>query len=187
MRLAMYRRDLLRLVPVLAVCLVTGAAHSVARAEDAGLATAVKATYLYKFAPFVRWPDMAQDGPFNICVVGNSDFGNLLDRAVAGQTVDGRTIVIRRYAAITGNPGCQVVYAAGSGTQSVAAILAVLRGQPVLTVTDQQTDPEATGIINFVINDNRIRFEISEAAAAANVLTISSKLLSLAVRNNDRG
>jgi hypothetical protein len=35
-------------------------------------------------------------------------------------------------------------------------------------------------MINFIVADNRVRFEIDEAAARRNGLQISSKLLSLA-------
>ncbi len=56
-----------------------------------------------------------------------------------------------------------------------------MHGAPVLTVTDGATDPAAKGIINFVIADDRVRFEIDNSAALADGLTISSKLLSLAV------
>src|SRR5581483_8974891 len=84
------------------------------------------------------------------------------------------------------DPGCTVAFAAGSAAQ-VAADLAALHGSPVLTVTDGATDPAATGIINFVVVDGRVRFEIDARAAAANRLTISSKLLSLATRVTGAG
>ncbi len=94
--------------------------------------------------------------------------------------VQQRPIVVRRYRTITANPGCQLMYVAGSADQSVASVLAMVRGQPVLTVTDGQTDRKARGIINFVLAQGRVRFQISARAAAANGLAISSKLLSLA-------
>jgi hypothetical protein len=56
----------------------------------------------------------------------------------------------------------------------------MLRGQPVLTVSDAMASPVDRGIVNFVIDDNKVRFEIDERAAEQNHLTISSKLLSLA-------
>ena len=57
-----------------------------------------------------------------------------------------------------------------------------MRGSPVLTVTDAATDAGAHGIVNFVIEGNRVRFEIDLNAAAENHLMISSKPLDLAVR-----
>ena len=151
---------------------------------------AVKATYLHKFAPFVEWPSPTAefpDGNFDVCVVGNDPLGALLDRAVSGENVDGRTIAVRRLVRVTGNPGCSVMYVAGSDAQSVPDALAMVRGMPVLTVTDGETAPNAEGVINFVIADERVRFDIDLGIATADGLTISSKLLSLALHVNGGG
>jgi hypothetical protein len=161
------------------------AGEQAARAQDASLESAVKATYLHKFAPFVEWPNPAAefpDGSFTVCIVGNDPFDGLLDRAVNGQAIAGHQIAIHRLTRVTGNPGCAVLFATGSAAQSVADILAATRGMPVLTVTDSASDPAAKGIINFIVVDNRVRFEIDMHNAASDGLSISSKLLSLAVR-----
>jgi hypothetical protein len=55
-----------------------------------------------------------------------------------------------------------------------------VRGTPVLTVTDE-AQGSAHGIIHFVIRGNRVRFAIDDAAAAKNGMTISSKLMRLAL------
>jgi len=173
-----------------AAWLVAFAAMHTASPQGASLEYAVKATYLYKFAPFVEWPNESAEfpaGAFTLCVVGNPPFGTTLDRAVEGQTVAGRPITIRRFAAISSDPGCTVMYVAGLDAQSAAADLAAVHGLPVLTVTDDARDPAARGIINFVITENRVRFEIDEQAAAASGLTISSKLLALATHVTQRG
>jgi len=162
------------------------------RAQEDSVVSAVKATYLYKFAPFIEWPTPTAefpDGSFTICVVGNDALGSMLDRAVSGQGIAGHPIVVRRYSGVTGNPGCAVMYVANG---LAAAGLAAVRGMPVLTVTDgtagppgadsQGAGPHVRGIINFVISEGHVRFEIDSSAAAANGLTVSSKLLSLAVR-----
>jgi hypothetical protein len=158
-----------------------------ARPDDGALELAVKATYLCKLPAFVAWPvSTAGTNDFVLCVVGRGPFGALLDNAAAGQTVQQRPIAIRRYQTITSNPGCELMFVAGSDAQSVASILAGVRGAPVLTVTDGQTDAAATGIVNFVLIDGHVRFEIDQRAALDNNLVISSKLLSLAARVRDR-
>jgi regulator of protease activity HflC (stomatin/prohibitin superfamily) len=116
-----------------------------------------------------------------LCDIGTDPFGDLLDRAVLGQQFNGRAIVVRRFAAIAGNPGCHILFAAGSEAQPSAATLAQVRDAPVLTVTDLPADSAVKGIINFVIRDNHVRFEIDQRQAAAHQIEISSKLLSLAV------
>jgi hypothetical protein len=162
---------------ILTLAVPAGAATS----EQGSLEYAVKATFLYKFAPFVDWPPKAfpsPQSPVNICVLGRDPFGEVLDRAVAGQTIDGRMVVVVRIDQV-GASDCHIMYL--SDTDGAATrVLNAVRGMPVLTVTST-SEPEAKGIINFVIRDNRVRFEIDDSAAAQNGLVISSKLLNLAI------
>jgi len=154
-----------------------------APAQSDPLEAAVKATYLYKLPEFVSWPpgSMPSDN-FMLCVVGHDTITDLLEQAVQGQTVQDRRIMLQRYNEIDANPGCQLMYVAGSAIPSVATVLSVVRGTPVLTVTDGQTQQGAIGMINFILVQGHVRFEINRNAAVASRLEISSKLLTLAVR-----
>lgn len=146
---------------------------------------AEKAAYLYKFAPFVDWPDPAAEfpsGEFRICVVGGRPPGGALDRAVKGHTVSGRPIAVHRFAGVDSKTACSVMFVTDPDAKSVAQALAATHGSPVLTVTDGAAGPDNAGIINFVVKDGRVQFEINARAAAVNRLTISSKLLNLATR-----
>jgi hypothetical protein len=165
-----------------AILLLPLSPSTAVRAQDATIEGAIKATYLYKFPPFIEWPRVAAAAadPFILCIVGNDPFGATLDRAVADQRIGNRPVILRRVAILGAESGCQLVYAAGSPAQSVASILAASRGRPIVTVTDGARDPQAKGIINFVIMDNRVRFEVDDRLAAECGLVISSKLLSLA-------
>jgi len=154
-----------------------------ARAEGNALELAVKANYLYKFTPFVEWPPRSFStpaSPFVICVIGEDPFGRVLDEAVQGQQVGQHPVVIRRAPVAAPGMGCHVVFAGRSETQSTADMLRVVSTQPVLTVTDQSRGV-AGGMIQFVLRDGRVRFEIDAAAAEASGVTISSKLLGLAL------
>lgn len=173
-----------RLRRVAFAIMVAGAA--VARpngAQAASLETAIEATYLYKFAPFIEWPGglAPASDDFLICVVGDDPFDGNLDRAVAGEHVGTRPIVLRRLGDATPQTVCDIMYVGGSPRQNVASALAAIAGLPVLTVTDRSRNGGPAGIINFVVQNDRVRFEIDEAAATRNGLRISSKLLSLAV------
>jgi hypothetical protein len=151
--------------------------------EVNSLEKAVKATYLYKFGAFVDWPTHAFDSSdgFYLCVAGDDPFGATLDLAVHGQQVQGRPITVRRIQTAERDSHCHIMFISGSSTQSVAEGIAAVSGTPTLTITDESRDANAKGIIHFVIRDNRVRFEIDDQVAAASGLTISSKVLSLAV------
>ena len=144
---------------------------------------AVKAAYLYKFAAFVEWPRSSfpePDSPLNLCIIGFDPFGAYLDQAVAGQRIGERPIVAKRLARAHPDAGCHIAYVAGSRAESVAEGLVVLRGSPILTITDQAMG-SARGAIHFVVKDHRVRFHIDDEAADQNRLSISSKLLRLAL------
>ncbi len=153
------------------------AAMALPCAAQTALETAVKATYLYKFAPFVTWPQ-TRDGPFHICVVGDDPFGAALDQAVANQSYGTRPIQVVRLRAVAPDSPCDVAYIGGSASQDITAALKAVQGAPVLTVTDAD-QPE--GIVQFAEDGGRVRFVIDQDQATANGLTISSKMLSLAL------
>ena len=142
------------------------------------LETAIKANYLYKFAPFVEWPESAWGpSPFTICIVGADPFGPVLDQAVKGQRIGPRSIEIKRLKIAEANSGCHIMYLGGSQEQSVAQGLDAVHGTPVLSVT---SDNVPGAVIHFVLENNHVRFDIDDVMAADNKLSISSKLLSLA-------
>jgi hypothetical protein len=175
-------------VRILLACL-TGAvllASATVGFAATSLEIAIKATFLYKFGPFVEWPAGAFESPaaaFNLCVVGQDPFGATLDQAVANQKVAGHPIAVHRLAAPA--PRCHIAFIGGDEAFVVKALDA-MRGSPVLTVTDAGA-PNARGIIDFTIVGKHVRFDIDEEAAARNGLTISSKLLSLARSVRPRG
>ena len=146
--------------------------------------SAVKAAFFFKLAPFAAWPASAFPGPgapFVICVQGADPFRDLLDDAVAGQQIGGRPIVISRLGRIDGASGCQLAYLGGSDDQSRAEALDALRGAHVLTVTDEANGPGPHGMVHFVLRQGRIRFEVDLRQAETAGVTLSSKLLALAV------
>jgi len=157
---------------------------SSADAGDASLELAVKATYLYKLAPFVSWPPEAYaspTAPLVICVQGADPFGQVLDRAVSGQAVGSHPVTVKRLARIEPDSACHIAYLAGGPAQSQAQALQAVERQPVLTVTDEARGGVAKGIVHLLLAGGKVRFSIDAGLAEADGVTISSKLLALAV------
>jgi hypothetical protein len=157
-------------------------------APPISLEYAVKATYLYKLAPFVDWPPAefaTPDAPFRICVAGEDPFGDYLRNAVAGRGLGTHPFRVEQLDPAAPATGCQILFLGRLPAQDVGQALDAVNGKPVLTVVDS-TAPRAGGIVHFVIDRGRVRFEIDTAAAARNHITISSKLLNLALAVRDR-
>jgi len=170
--------------------LVLAAGAATAATPDPSVEYAVKATYLYKFGEFVEWPaaSFASDtSPAVVCIVGNDPFGATLDKAITGQRIASRAITVKRLKEAAARSGCQVMYVSGKNEAELTKAIEAVRGENVLTVTDGVAGKTPAGIINFVITNNRVRFEIDDGAAAANGLVISSKLLALASSVKPKG
>lgn len=166
------------LLPAALLCLSQATA-----AEAQTTDTAVKAAFLPRFARYVDWPSRAlptDNGPFLLCLIGGDPFGRMLDTAAQDQSISGRPIQVRRLDSVAAAAGCHVAFVQGSRTQPVGQVLAVLAQRPVLTVTDAANGGQR-GMIHFSVINGRVRFFIDDAAARHHGLTISSRLLALAV------
>jgi hypothetical protein len=143
----------------------------------------VKAAFLAKFAAYVNWPPAAAgapNDPIQLCVIGRDPFGTYLDQAVAHEHVDTRVLVVRRLSAAASAKDCHIAFVGGSPTQSIAAMLGALRAKPVLTVTDGALGTDR-GMVHFALQNGRVRFHIDDARAAQADLSISARLMSLAL------
>jgi len=140
----------------------------------------VKAAYLFNFGQFVEWPVAAWDSPqapFAICIVGEDPFGSTIDEVVRGESIKGHQLVIRRFTASDAISGCNILFMGRSEASNVERILDSLRGHSILTVTDSAGTESRDAVIVLVTENNRVRMRINVAAARANNLVISSKLL----------
>ncbi len=143
----------------------------------------VKAAFLYNFANFVEWPDGAlgpAGSPLKVCVVGADPFGRALDDAFRDQVVQGRRVQITRGPTLAAVGRCHILFLSQSEQGRWPALLKELGTAPTLTVGDAPPLVRQGGMVNFVIEAKRVRFEINRGAAEHAGLRISSKLLALA-------
>jgi hypothetical protein len=172
--------------PIRAILLTLGGAAALLLGARAAAApqptdTDIKAAFLPRFARYVTWPaESAPSGtdPFVLCVIGNQPFGTAVEAASRAQSVDGRRIIVRKLPSGSAANGCQIAFVTGTALQPTQQVLATIGRKPVLTVTD---DGGPRGIIHFTVAGGRVRFFIDQAAAQQRGLTISSRLLALAV------
>ncbi|HEX3822192.1 MAG TPA: YfiR family protein [Candidatus Sulfotelmatobacter sp.] len=145
---------------------------------------AVKAAYLYNFGKFINWPAAStQTGSasFDICLLGRDPFGPTLQAAVAHETLGGKQIVVRQIDALSDTADCRVLFISTSEAKRLKQILAALGRASVLTVSDLPEFTERGGMVQFVLQGDRVRFEVNSASAERAGLTLSSDLLKVAV------
>jgi len=145
----------------------------------------VKAAYLYKFGAFVEWPAQtfsAADAPVVIGVLGADGLADELATLVGGRSLQGRPIGVRRLRAGEGLAGVHMMFIGPQATGTGGGLLAAARGLHVLTVTDEPPSEVPRGMINFVSDNGRVRFDVCLKAAQQAGLVISARLLAVARR-----
>jgi len=144
----------------------------------------LKAQYLTDFGRFVKkWGNRPMPGPdesFNICVLGQDPFGQSLDSAVSGENIGGAPLVARRIAQPIDAAGCRLLFIGSSESGRLSDIIAAVGAAPVLTVSDIPDFVRRGGIIEFILDGNRVKFEINLAVAQRVGLSLSSDLLKVA-------
>src|SRR5579863_2448030 len=143
----------------------------------------VKAAFLFNFTKFVEWPEssfQSAQAPIVIGIIGDAPIGDSLMRIVAGQKAQGRSIEIAKYNRGDDLRRCHVLFISDSERQHGAQILAALQSTSILTVSDMDGFAESGGVIQFVIQGNRVRFVVNLDAATQSKLRVSAKLLALA-------
>jgi hypothetical protein len=148
----------------------------------------VKAAFLYHFAKFVEWPSGAfpdSSTPITLCVMDGDPFGKAIE-SIRGKTVKGRAIVVRQCKEIRDIATCQILFIHSMEKKRLIQVLDSTMGYSILTVGEGGSFAQLGGIINFVIVENKISFQVNVDAAKRAGLEISSKLLKLAEIVKDR-
>jgi YfiR/HmsC-like len=151
----------------------------------------VKATYLYNFGRFVKWPGTVPAGKgdsFSVCVLGQDPFGPILDSTLAGEALDGKPVVLRRISKRQEAGECRILFISSTEERHLKEILTAIDESEVLTVSDMPGFTRRGGMIQFVLEGDRVRFEINLASAESARLVLSSELLKVAasVKRNVR-
>jgi hypothetical protein len=143
----------------------------------------VKAFFLYNFARYVEWPAQAFHGPTDpivICILGQNPFGTALEQAISGKLIGDRALAIRQVSGVQPGSSCHILYVSAAERKRFRSAAATLRGVGVLTVGEAPGFASEGGVINFKLEEGKVRFEINMDTAGQEGLRISSKLLSLA-------
>lgn len=147
----------------------------------------VKAAYLFKFGSYVEWPPAAfpgSDGTFNIAVIGADTLADELVQIVGNRTINGRPVTIRKLKPNDPLLGlnAHVLFIGRSNNNQLAKILARVKGQPILTVSEADEGLIQGSMINFVMIDGKVRFEAAPKTAGIDNIVISARLLAAAYK-----
>jgi hypothetical protein len=146
----------------------------------------VKAVFLYSFGRYCEWPQTAFDSassPFVIGLLGEDSFGGAIDDIAAKKTLQERRIVVRRFASVDDyREPCQILFVSHSvSPDQQAAVIEKVGHSAVLVIGETPGYAERGATANFMVDGDRIRFEINIVNARRAQLRMDAKLLSLGI------
>ena len=161
------------------------ASISVVHAQDdaAALERRVKAAYMFKFASYVEWPEgtFAQPAaPVTIVVFGDDDLAAELGQITAGRTVEGRPLRIRKTRDPDGIGDAHMLFVGRAEIARLPQLVRQTRQRPMVILTDAPGTLTQGSVINFMLVEQRVKFEISLEEAERRGLKLSSRLLAVA-------
>jgi hypothetical protein len=148
---------------------------------------AVKAAFLYRFTGYVDWPAQAAADPqFTIAVLDADGVASELGRLLQNRQIQNRPAQVKAIRNLRELDGAQMLYIGGSHRDDLRRLISGVAGQPVLVVAHADGGPDAGSSVNFLLIDQRVRFEISLDAAQGSGLRVASELLAVAIRVRGR-
>jgi hypothetical protein len=148
---------------------------------------AVKAAFLYRFTGYVDWPPEAlANPPFTIAVLDADGVATELGRLLQNRQVQNQAAQVKSIKSIKEINNAQMLYIGAIHREDLRHIVAYMAGRPVLIVTNEDDGLDAGSTVNFLLIDQRVRFEISVDAAQRAGLKVASELLAVAIRVRGR-
>ncbi len=149
----------------------------------------VKAAFLYNFAQFVTWPSnqsTKEERQFNLCLYGNSPIHRFLEESVQGKKLHNKEVFFLHLTSRKAIQTCHLLFIGTTRREWTAALRPTLRGKPILTIAEFDQFSKTGGMIQFFIEDKKVRFAINPDEVERGNLHISSKLLQLAKIVNEK-
>jgi hypothetical protein len=142
-----------------------------------------KALFIYNFTKQIEWPTSEKSGDFVIGVVNNNELYDQLVSITTGKKAGTQNIIVKKMKGIEEVESCHILFLASyvSSGSNMETVLGKLNDKPTLIVTERSGSIQKGSCINFVIQDDKIKFELNKQAAVKRGLQVSSYLENLAI------
>jgi YfiR/HmsC-like len=168
-----------RFLFLLLLCLAGGTAIAQTQEKEANL----KAVFIYNFTRYIDWDTSSNANDFVIGVIGSSDVTGSLMQIAKTNAVKNKKIMIRVFSKPEEIGDCQILFISQKLPFSLHSILDRV-GKGVLTISEEPDYAEQGTAFNFVIINDKLKFEANLKAIYSAGLKAGSQLLKLAILVN---
>ena len=173
-----------RILPILIslLCISADWVRMPVQDPNASLAK-VKASFIYNFTKYIDWPDKYKEGNFVIGVLGTSTFYNDLTALLSTKTVGNQTFEIKSFTNAESVAGvCHILFVPAENSSMLPDILKKLKNKSTLIITEKPGLAKQGSAINFVVANNKQRFELNKSNIEKYNLKVSTTLTALAIQ-----
>ena len=144
----------------------------------------IKAVYIYNFTKYIEWPKEYREQVFVIGVLGNSPLVDELKGMSSAKKVFNQNIEVRQFNSVTEITQCHILFVSSEAKDPFANVLGKVKDYSTLLITDKPGLATQGAAINFVVMQNRQKFELNESNAIKYNLKVSNSLEALAILVN---
>ena len=142
----------------------------------------IKATFIYNFTKYIDWPEKYKQGNFVIGVLGTTTFYNDLTALLAKKSVGDQNFEVKSYTTSESvSSVCHILFIPAENSGMLPDVLKKLKGKSTLIVTEKPGMAKQGSGINFVVDNNKQRFELNKNNVEKYSLKVSSTLSALAI------
>ena len=147
----------------------------------------IKSVFIYNFTRYIEWPADYKTGNFIINMYGtNAAMLAELNTMAKTKTVGTQKIEIRNTTTLDGIGKCNILYVTPDVTTPIADIIAKINGKSTLLVTEKPGYALKGAAINFIVVENKQKFELNKANAEKYNLKVSAQLITLSIPVEDK-
>ena len=139
--------------------------------------------FIYNFSRLIEWPANYRTGPFVIGILGTCEVANELVAYTKGKKVGTQDISVMQYKTPQEISNCHILFVPFSRTKQITELLGVLSGKSTLIITEKNGALDEGSAINFVIVQDKMRFELKPENATKFGIKFSAKLQEMSTQS----
>ncbi|MCQ2201677.1 MAG: YfiR family protein [Bacteroidales bacterium] len=136
-----------------------------------------KAMLTFNFIRYIGWAEEVRQGDFVIGVLKEHELVSWLTKLSTGKKFGYQDIVIKEFKSIDDVEDCQVIFVGSGGNfnKNSEKLMSVV-GKNTLIITEVDGATSKGSMINFVVRDDILKFELHSKNASISGVQFSAKL-----------
>jgi hypothetical protein len=140
-----------------------------------------KALFMYNFTKYIEWPVSSRQGDFVIGILGNSPITKELEVISGKQKVGSQSIVVKTFASVDAIEVCHIIYLPPSKSGQISSVSEKMAGKNTLIIADKEGLALQGAAINFIMDGDKIKYEVNKSNINHYGLAVNSSLLALGI------